>query len=127
MISVTRLNGSQLWLNALLIEMVEETPDTYITLINGKRMIVLESANEIITSVKAYHHEVGIHQATIKVRIGGTFMKKMLPWLITILLSITLIVLAIFLLSDKSLGDNGKVRLQPMRLYPSFLPMRSWR
>ena len=68
MISVTRLNGSQLWLNALLIEMVEETPDTYITLINGKRMIVLESANEIITSVKAYHHEVGIHQATIKVR-----------------------------------------------------------
>ncbi|ANY75497.1 flagellar basal body-associated FliL family protein [Paenibacillus ihbetae] len=28
-------------------------------------------------------------------------MKKMLPWLITILLSITLIVLAIFLLSDK--------------------------
>ena len=25
MISVTRLNGSQLWLNALLIEMVEET------------------------------------------------------------------------------------------------------
>lgn len=37
MISVTRLNGSQLWLNALLIEMVEETPDTYITLINGKR------------------------------------------------------------------------------------------
>lgn len=57
MISVTRLNGSQLWLNALLIEMVEETPDTYITLINGKRMIVLESANEIIASVKAYHHE----------------------------------------------------------------------
>ncbi|WP_127592516.1 flagellar basal body-associated FliL family protein [Paenibacillus lautus] len=35
-------------------------------------------------------------------------MKKMLPWLVTILLSITLIVLAIFLLSDKLLGDNGK-------------------
>jgi flagellar protein FliL len=34
-------------------------------------------------------------------------MKKMLPWLVTILLSITLIVVAIFLLSDK-LGDNGK-------------------
>ncbi|WP_098747040.1 flagellar basal body-associated FliL family protein [Paenibacillus sp. EZ-K15] len=35
-------------------------------------------------------------------------MKKMLPWLVTILLSITLIVVAIFLLSDKLLGDNGK-------------------
>ncbi|MFE0554645.1 MULTISPECIES: flagellar basal body-associated FliL family protein [Paenibacillus] len=33
-------------------------------------------------------------------------MKKMLPWLITILLSITLIVVAIFLLSDKF--DNSK-------------------
>lgn len=33
-------------------------------------------------------------------------MKKMLPWLITILLSITLIVLAVFLLSDKLLGSN---------------------
>lgn len=35
-------------------------------------------------------------------------MKKMLPWLITILLSITLIVVAIVLLSDKFLGDNSK-------------------
>ena len=35
-------------------------------------------------------------------------MKKMLPWLITILLSITLIVLAIFLLSNKLVGDNEK-------------------
>lgn len=35
-------------------------------------------------------------------------MKKMLPWLITILLSITLIVLAVFLLSDKLLGNDEK-------------------
>lgn len=68
MISVTRINGSPMWLNALLIEMVEETPDTYITLINGKRMIVLESAAEVIEAVKAYHREVGVHQATIKVQ-----------------------------------------------------------
>lgn len=68
MISVTRLNGSQIWLNALLIEMVEETPDTYITLTTGKRMIVLENAAEIVSSIKAYHHEVGVHQATIKVQ-----------------------------------------------------------
>lgn len=68
MISVTRLNGSQLWLNALLIEMVEETPDTYISLTTGKRLIVLEKAEEIIASVKAYHREVGVHQATIKVQ-----------------------------------------------------------
>lgn len=33
-------------------------------------------------------------------------MKKMLPWLVTIMLSITLIVLAVFLLSDKMLGKE---------------------
>ncbi|UNK16701.1 flagellar basal body-associated FliL family protein [Paenibacillus sp. N3/727] len=33
-------------------------------------------------------------------------MKKMLPWLVTIMLSITLIVLAVFLLSDKMLGKD---------------------
>ncbi|MGM1045281.1 flagellar protein FlbD [Paenibacillus uliginis N3/975] len=68
MISVTRLNGSQIWLNALLIEMIEETPDTYITLTTGKRLIVLEKAKEVIASVKTYHREVGVYQATIKVQ-----------------------------------------------------------
>lgn len=68
MISVTRLNGSQLWLNALLIEMVEETPDTYVTLTTGKRLIVLEKAADVIASIQAYHRELGVHQATIKVQ-----------------------------------------------------------
>ncbi len=68
MISVTRLNGSQLWLNALLVETVEETPDTYVTLITGKRIIVLEKAAEVITMIKEYNSEIGIHAATIKVQ-----------------------------------------------------------
>lgn len=68
MISVTRLNGSQMWLNALMIETVEETPDTYVTLVTGKRIIVLEKAAEIIAMVKTYNSEIGIHAATIKVQ-----------------------------------------------------------
>ncbi|MEC0373027.1 flagellar FlbD family protein [Paenibacillus chibensis] len=68
MISVTRLNGSPLWLNALLIETVEETPDTYITLVTGKRLIVLEKAAEVISLVKQYNQEIGVHNATIKVQ-----------------------------------------------------------
>lgn len=68
MISVTRLNGSQMWLNALLIETVEETPDTYISLITGKRLIVLEKAADIIMLVKQYNADIGIHAATIKVQ-----------------------------------------------------------
>ncbi|OAB45108.1 flagellar FlbD family protein [Paenibacillus antarcticus] len=68
MISVTRINGSKMWLNALLIEMVEETPDTYITLITGKRLIVLEKATEVISLVKQYSQEIGLNSATIKVQ-----------------------------------------------------------
>lgn len=68
MISVTRLNGSKMWLNALMIETVEETPDTYVTLTTGKRMIVLEKAAEITAMVREYYSEIGIHAATIKVQ-----------------------------------------------------------
>lgn len=68
MISVTRLNGSQMWLNAVMIETVEETPDTYVTLVTGKRIIVLEKAADVIAMVKEYYQEIGIHAATIKVQ-----------------------------------------------------------
>lgn len=68
MISLTRLNGTQMWLNALLVEMVEESPDTHITLVTGKRFIVLEKANEVIEKVLQYNKEIGSNGATIKVQ-----------------------------------------------------------
>lgn len=68
MISVTRLNGKTMWLNALLIEMIEETPDTYVTLTTGKRLIVLEKAEEVVEAVRAYHQGLGLNQASIKVQ-----------------------------------------------------------
>ena len=47
MIDVTRMNGSLLTINNHLIEMVEETPDTVITLTTGKKIIVKESRQEV--------------------------------------------------------------------------------
>ena len=47
MIDVTRMNGSLLTVNNHLIEMVEETPDTVITLTTGKKIIVKESRQEV--------------------------------------------------------------------------------
>ena len=44
MIEVTRLKGKKMMINAELIETVEETPDTVITLTNGKKFVVSESA-----------------------------------------------------------------------------------
>jgi flagellar protein FlbD len=54
MIKVTRINGTSLVVNALLIETVESTPDTMITLITGKKMIVKEPADQIVSQVKQY-------------------------------------------------------------------------
>ena len=66
MISVTRINGTQMWLNALLV--VEESPDTYITLVTGKRLIVLEKVDEVIEKIRQYNKEIGSNIATIKVQ-----------------------------------------------------------
>lgn len=59
MIKVSRLNKSELYINAELIEFVEETPDTVITLISGKKFIARESAQIIIEEIIAYRRRVG--------------------------------------------------------------------
>ena len=54
MIDVTRLNGKELTINCELIELVEETPDTVITLTTGKKIIVKESRQEVKNLVILY-------------------------------------------------------------------------
>ncbi len=58
MIDVTRMNGAVLSINNNLIEMVEETPDTVITLTTGKKIIVKESRQEVKNLVKLYEKEI---------------------------------------------------------------------
>ncbi|MFP4200270.1 MAG: flagellar FlbD family protein [Clostridia bacterium] len=54
MISVTRLNGEQLYVNAELIETIEATPDTLISFTTGRKMMVLESVEEIVSRIIEY-------------------------------------------------------------------------
>ena len=54
MIEVTKLNGIKILLNPHLFEIVEETPDTVITLTTGKKIIVKESRQEIKNLVELY-------------------------------------------------------------------------
>jgi flagellar protein FlbD len=51
MIRLTRINRAPLVLNSDLIEHVEATPDTVIALTNGQKLVVLESADEVIQKV----------------------------------------------------------------------------
>ena len=57
MIDVTKMNGGSITVNADLIETVEETPDTIITLTTGKKIIVKESRQEVKNLVKSYRSE----------------------------------------------------------------------
>lgn len=65
MIHVTRLDGSDLVLNCELLETVERTPDTVITLFNGHKLVVKESVDEIVARVIRYRREM--HQCPLLV------------------------------------------------------------
>ena len=56
MISLTRFNGTKFWLNAELIETVEATPDVIITLTNGHKYVVRETAEQVVEAVWEYRN-----------------------------------------------------------------------
>ena len=58
MIEVTKLSGQKILVNPDLLEIVEETPDTVITLTTGKKIIVKESRQEIKNLVKSYRRDI---------------------------------------------------------------------
>ena len=58
MIEVTRLNHTAMVLNADLIESVEATPDTVITLTTGQKLVVLEPAAEVVRRVVEFRRAI---------------------------------------------------------------------
>lgn len=58
MIQVTRLKGASFVVNAELIESVESTPDTVITLTNGKKYVVSESCEDVVNLAIEYKRRI---------------------------------------------------------------------
>ena len=58
MISLTRLSGSVFALNSDLIERVDVTPDTVITLVDGSKYVVAESLATVLATVRRHRAEV---------------------------------------------------------------------
>lgn len=54
MICLRRLNETEFWLNAELIEQIDALPDTVITLTTGNNIIVRESAKEVVDKILNY-------------------------------------------------------------------------
>jgi flagellar protein FlbD len=60
MIQVTRLNGDSFKLNAFFIEQIQSFPDTTITLINNKKLVVKETEKEVTQLIKEFYQQIGI-------------------------------------------------------------------
>lgn len=58
MIELTRLNGTTFMINSDLIEMVEETPDTVVSLTTGRKFVVRESCQEIKSLVVSFRRDI---------------------------------------------------------------------
>jgi flagellar protein FlbD len=58
MIALTRLNGTRLAINSDLIERVEASPDTVITLVDGTKYLVAESLDDVIDAIRGFRAAV---------------------------------------------------------------------
>jgi flagellar protein FlbD len=68
MIKVTKLNGREVVVNADLIEFVEATPDTLVSLTTGRKLMVLEALDEVVRRAISYRSRARIYP----VPTGGT-------------------------------------------------------
>ncbi len=58
MIQLTRLNKKPLIVNSDLIEFIENAPDTTITLVTGEKVLVLESADQILGLIAEFRRRL---------------------------------------------------------------------
>ncbi|TQS75552.1 flagellar protein FlbD [Ornithinibacillus gellani] len=66
MIELTRLNGDVFLLNALMIKELQSLPDTTITLIDGKKIVVREQVDAVSEMITSYYQQIGLQQLISK-------------------------------------------------------------
>ena len=58
MIKVTKLNGTEYYLNPHQIESIEINPDTTLVMLSGKTNIVREEVDIVLEKIMAYHRNI---------------------------------------------------------------------
>ena len=58
MILLKRLNGTEFGINADLIERLEVTPDTVVTLVDGTKYVVADTVDEVIERIVAFRARI---------------------------------------------------------------------
>lgn len=59
MIAVTRLNGVEYWINPHQIECIETNPDVTLVMLSGKKLVVKDSVQQIISRIIDYRKQIG--------------------------------------------------------------------
>jgi flagellar protein FlbD len=78
MIRVKRINNKDLVVNAELIEFLEQTPDSVISLTTGKKFAVMDTIDEIVLKVIEYRLRIN-EPLRIMMRHGGSFNDDPMP------------------------------------------------
>lgn len=60
MIRLTKLNREPVTVNALYIERIESTPDTVLTMVTGRKILVLESEQEVRELITHYYQTINL-------------------------------------------------------------------
>lgn len=58
MIQLTRLNNQPLIVNSDLVKLIENTPDTVLTLVTGEKIVVLESSKQVVDRIVEFRKRV---------------------------------------------------------------------
>jgi len=60
MIKVTRLDGTEYYINPHQIECIEIRPDTTLMMLSGKHHIVRENADDVLGRIESYRRRLGL-------------------------------------------------------------------
>lgn len=66
MVRLTKLSDTKFILNAELVQEIEATPDTIITLTSGKKVMVKETVDEVLDAVLEYRRSICLPQESSK-------------------------------------------------------------
>ena len=69
MIRLTRLSGSPFVLNSDLIERIDETPDTVITLGDGTNYVATESVDAVVRAIRMHRAEIIALSETVRISL----------------------------------------------------------
>jgi flagellar protein FlbD len=70
-ILVHRLRGEPIFINEDLIESIESTPDTVVTLVDGRKIVLADSPHEVVDRARRYRASVLVAADELREQPGG--------------------------------------------------------